>query len=290
MLPLFLKKNTKSFNHSFEISRAKVSHTYDKWHNHIELEFLHILKGKGTRYIGDSIEEFNDGDLVLVGSHLAHVWRCDKSYYEKQSELSAEVILIHFLEDFVGKDFLSLPEMQHVKELLHTAKQGIQVIGKTQKKISAQLQLMVDMPPTERLIELVKVLNTIAQSGEYKVLSSMGFVESYKSHDSDRIDRVYDYIFNNFSNDVSLEKVAGIANMNTSAFCRYFKASTFKSFTQVLNDVRVGYACKLLLHGDMGISAVGYSCGFNNISYFIKTFKRSQGITPLEFQKKHQEQ
>lgn len=287
MVPLLLKKNTKNFEQSFEMRSVKVPHTYDRWHHHVELEFMHILKGSGTRYIGDSIEGFIDGDMILVGPHLAHFWRSDDMYYEPHNKLSTELILIHFLEDFAGKDFFVLPEMQHIKALLKTCKQGIEILGTTRNRISQLLIEMADKTATERLLSFINILSQIAISGEYRILAGIGFVEAYKSNGSERIDKVYDYIFSNFTKDISLETVAGIANMNVTAFCRYFKTITLKSFTNVLNDVRIGHACKLLLQDDNDVSSAGYNSGFNNISYFIKTFKRCQGITPLEFKKLH---
>ena len=287
MVPLFLKKNTRTHEQSFEMRRVIVPHTYDRWHHHAELELMHIIQGSGTRYIGDSIEGFAGGDLVLVGSQLPHFWRSDAAYYDADNQLETELVLVHFLEDFAGKDFMGLPEIQPVKELIQASRRGIQVTGQTREAVSALLLQMVDMHATERLLTLVQILWKIARSGEYRVLSGPAFAETGKAADTERINHVYDYIFNNFTREIPLETIAKIANMNTTAFCRYFKNATFKSFTQVLNDVRISHACKLLLQPDSGISSAGYQCGFNNISYFIKTFKKSQGITPLEYKRLH---
>ena len=91
----------------------------------------------------------------------------------------------------------------------------------------------------------------------------------------------------NFTDDITLKEAAEIANMNETAFCRFFKSTTLKTFTQFLNEVRIGYACKLLLHEDLHIAAVGYESGLKNISYFNRVYKASQGITPQQYQRKH---
>jgi len=287
MLPLFLKKNTKSYEQSFYIEKFSVPHTYDIWHNHIELEFLHIIKGSGTRFIGDSIEAFEDGDLVLVGPNLPHVWRSDKKYYENNPDLKVEVILTQFLKDFVGKEFLNLPEMVSLREFLDDASQGIQILGETRALVSKKLVDLIHATGGEKLLEFLSILNFIAKSKEYKILSSLGFVDSYQSKGADRINKVHDYIMNNFTEDISLPQAADIANMNETAFCRYFKSTTLKTFTQFLNEVRVGYACKLLLHQNFNIASVGYESGFKNISYFNRVFKNALGVTPQQYQKKH---
>ncbi len=286
MLPLFLKKNTKSFKQSFYMQRFDIQHTYDIWHNHVELEFQHILKGSGTRFIGDSIETFSSGDLVLVGSHLPHVWRSDKTYYESQ-ELRTEVILTQFTKDFAGKDFFDLPEMLGVKELINDAVLGLQIIGATRQIISKRLVGLIELESGERLLEFIKILHYISLTKEYRKLSSVGFMASYQSKGSDRINKVYDFIMNNFTEDVTLQQVAEIANMNEAAFCRFFKSTTFKTFTQFLNEVRIGYACRLLLHADLNIASVGYESGFKNISYFNRVFRSSIGVSPQQYKKKH---
>lgn len=287
MLPLFLKKNTKSFEQSFYIGKYTVQHTYDTWHNHSELEFLHIIKGSGTRFIGDSIEAFNSGDLVLVGPNLPHVWRSDRIYYENLPEVQVELILTQFIRDFAGRDFLNLPEMHGVKDLLDDAVRGIQILGKTRHIVSNKLISLTAMEGVEKLMEFLQILVFISKTKEYRKLSSMGFMDSYQSKGADRINKVQDFIMNNFTEDITLKKAADIANMNETAFCRFFKSTTLKTFTQFLNEVRVGYACKLLLHENLNIAGVGYESGFKNISYFNRVFKNSLGITPQQYQKKH---
>jgi len=287
MLPLFLKKNTQSFEQSFYTGKFTVPHTYDIWHNHVELEFLHILNGSGTRFIGDSIEAFEDGDLVLVGSNLPHVWRSDKIYYENIPDKKIDLILTQFIKDFAGKDFFDLPEMNCIKELMDDAVCGLQIIGKTRDIVSNRLIKLNETSGGNRLLAFLSILFDIAQSKEYRKLSSMGFIDSYQSKGANRINKVQDFIMNNFTEDISLKEAANIANMNEAAFCRYFKSVTLKTFTQFLNEVRIGYACKLLLHQNFNINGVGYEAGFKNISYFHRVFKNTLGYTPKEYRNKH---
>uniref|UniRef100_UPI003593E021 AraC family transcriptional regulator n=1 Tax=Aquiflexum sp. TaxID=1872584 RepID=UPI003593E021 len=241
----------------------------------------------GTRFIGDSIEAFEDGDLVLVGPNLPHVWRSDKKYYENNPERKVELILTQFLKDFAGKDFFNLPEMTSLREFLDDANQGVQILGKTREAVSKKLIDLTNFTGGEKLLEFISILNFIAKTKEYKVLSSLGFIDSYQSKGAERINKIHDYIMNNFMEDISLEQAADIANMNETAFCRYFKSTTLKTFTQFLNEVRIGYACKLLLHQNLNIASVGYESGFKNISYFHRVFKNSLGVTPQQYQKIH---
>lgn len=287
MLPLFLKKNTKTFKQSFYVGKYTVPHTYDTWHHHVELEFLHILEGSGTRFIGDSIEAFSSGDLVLVGPNLPHVWRSDKMYYENDPTVNTEVVLAQFTRDFMGNDFLNLPEMHALRDLLDDSQQGLQITGATRDYVSEKLIQLAEMDINDRLLEFIQTLNYIGKSKQYRKLSSVGFIDSYQTKGADRIDRVYDFIMNNFTNDIGLTEAADIANMNETAFCRYFKSVTLKTFTEFVNEIRVGYACKLLLHEKLNMASVGYESGFKNVSYFNRVFKHTIGVTPLEYKRKH---
>ncbi|WP_373495573.1 AraC family transcriptional regulator [Aquiflexum sp.] len=285
MMPLFLKKNTTSLGHSFLIEKFQVPHTYDIWHHHTEFEFFHMVKGSGTRFIGDSIESFTDGDLVLVGPNLPHVWRSDKCYYASNPNLNIELILTQFLPDFLGKDFLNLSEMHELKIFLEDANQGIQIIGPAREMASTRLFEILNLQGSRKLIAFISLLADLASSKSYRKLSTSGFSNAYQSRGSQRIKKVHDFIMNNFMEDISLSQAAEVANMNETAFCRFFKNSTLKTFTQFLNEVRIGYACKLLLNEDLNVASVGFESGFKNISYFNRVFKYVLGVTPQQYQK-----
>lgn len=285
MMPLFLKKNTTLLGQSFLIEKFNVPHTYDIWHHHAELEFLHIIKGSGTRFIGDSIEPFNDGDLVLVGPNLPHVWKSDKCYYESNPQVKVDLILTQFLPNFLGSDFLNLPEMHDLKIFLEDANQGLQIIGSSREMASIRLFEILELKGSQKLIAFILLLADLAKTKEYRKLSTLGFSNAYQARGAQRIKKVHDFIMNNFMEDITLAQAAEVANMNETAFCRYFKNSTLKTFTQFLNEIRIGYACKLLLHEDLNVASVGFESGFKNISYFNRVFKSTLGITPQQYQR-----
>ncbi len=288
MHPLYLKKNTKSFEQSFQMQHARVPHTYDTWHYHQELELNAIIKGTGTRFIGDHVGAFSDGDTVLVGSNLPHVWRNDKEYYQGQEDLQAELMNFFFLEDFAGKDLFQLPELQPIQNLLRTATQGIRIYGRTGEIVQRKMKKVFRLTAGERVIALMQILNIIAHSDELELLASPGFIHSYQASNTARINKVYNFIMNNFLENISLEQAADIASMNPAAFCRYFKRVTQKSFVQFLNEIRVGYACKLLLDEKLTVSQICYESGFNNLSNFNKQFKATTHKTPQEYKFQHQ--
>jgi len=141
------------------------------------------------------------------------------------------------------------------------------------------------MQGPSRLIELLTLLEMLATTEEYRLLASPGFVQKYNSSGTERMTLVYDYIMNHFKEDIRLEEVAAIANMTGPSFCRFFKACTRKTFSRFLNEIRIGFACKLLQEGHFSIAEICYESGFNNLSNFNRQFKKIMEESPLEYRK-----
>lgn len=286
MKPIYLKV-ANSPQTSIDIRHETAPYFKNPWHFHPELELTLILASRGTRFIGNSISNFFENELTLTGPNLPHYWRNDPVYYPKGSSLKAEAIIVRFNEDFLGKDFFQLPEMNHVNNLFKISRRGLNILGATRRRASEQLRAMMQMNGADRIIALLQVLNTIAGSSEYKVLSSIGSIETVGKPDMARINKVYSYVLKNFLRPIHLNQVASVANMNPTSFSRYFKAKTGKTFTQFLNEIRMEHAYKLLIDGKFNVSEVCYECGFQNQSYFIKQFKRITHQTPLQYKNQH---
>lgn len=290
MEPKFLQKNTKSAENSFYCRYAEIPHTYDQFHYHKEYELLYTIENRGTRFIGDHISSFSNNDLVLVGPGLPHFWQSDKEYYQDDPFLKAKVILIHFEKDFLGADFFDLPEMRTVKTMLLQANRGLKFPGEDASKIADRLINVVHQTGWPQVLELVGILCQIAEL-PYAQISSEGFSQSYSQHNNEeKITGIYNYLIQNHDKDITLADVAEYANMNASAFCRYFKKVTSKTLSDSLNEIRVGVACKKLINTDLSISEIGYGCGYQNVSYFNRQFKLIKQISPTAYRQKYQRQ
>lgn len=285
MKPVFLKVSN-SFETSIDIRHEIAPYFKNPWHFHPELELTLILESSGTHFIGNSISAFYKNELTLTGPNLPHFWRCDPIYYQK-GNLKAEAIIVRFSECFLGSGFFLLPEMHHVNNLFKTSRRGLKIFGNTKERTARIMRDMMQMDGAERIIALLQILNLLASSSEYKTLSSIGFAQTYETSDIERINNVYTYLMENFTHPIELKDVASVANMNRTAFCRYFKRKTGKTFTRFLHEIRIGHACKILIEGKLNVSQACYESGFQNQSYFIKQFKRIAQQTPLQYQNQH---
>lgn len=280
-----LLKVSKEPQHSFSVRRDLVPYINNRWHYHAEVELIHFKKGEGTQFIGDSIKHFKAGDVVLVGSNLPHYWRFDDAYFEEDAEVTADVRVAHFCEDFWGSQFLQLPENLNIRTILDKAKRGLQITGRTRQKVAEILDSLLHATDMQRIIILMDALNTIAACKNLVPLSSMGFKYDLVEDEKDRINAIYDYSLKNFKRPIQLEEIAGVANISPNSFCRYFKSRTRKTYSQFLIEIRVGHACKLLIENNMSIKQLCYESGFNNFTSFHKYFKLITNKSPLMYQK-----
>lgn len=270
----------------FVAKRNKYENFLKIWHYHPELELVVILQSVGTRFVGDSIEKFEPGEVVLLGKNLPHMWLNDKQYFEKGSGLFAEALCIHFKEDFVGTPFLELSATKHISSLFRKAQRGIRFIDLDFAIVEEIVALMEGKSEFSKLIQMLNLLQKLAKHENIAFLASESYPVMKSKVD---LDRTHEFIFENFNKAIQLSDVAAIANMNPSAFSRYFKRIHRKTFSRYLIEIRVGYACKLLMENKLNISHVGYESGFNNVSNFNKQFKSVMKMNPSEYIKFHQE-
>lgn len=254
------------------------------WHYHPEYELVLVLKSTGRRMVGDNIGYFQEGDLVCMGPHLPHVWVNDSQYINGQADHQAEAIVIHFKDNFLGEDFLKIPEMDAFKNFLKLSRRGMAVYGKTKDQINALMIGMVGMNGIQRLSSLLSIFDILSNTKEYETLASAGYTHNAQNN-NDRLGKITEYVMQNFDKEIALPEVARIANMAVTTFCNFFKEQYRTTFVEYLNSVRIGHACKLLSEKDQNIVEVAYECGFNNLANFNRQFKKYKKMTPSQFRK-----
>ncbi|PKV63697.1 AraC family transcriptional regulator [Polaribacter sp. Hel1_33_96] len=241
------------------------------WHFHPEIELVYVNKGKGKRHIGNHISYFNNSQLVLIGSNLPHI-----GYIDRLTTNGSET-LIQFLPDFLGKDFFKIPEMAAIATLFERAKKGIRFNIEIKQRIGAKIEKLIDLEGANRITSFIEILNDLATTNDYTLLNANGFAFEAIRQDSNKIEIIYSHINDNFKEHITLDEVSNLVSMTVPAFCRYFKKSTGKTFTKLVNEYRVVHATKLLAESNMSISNISFECGFNNFSHFNKLFKEFTG-------------
>ena len=259
------------------------------WHYHPEIEICLTKQSTGQRFVGNSIEPFSDGDLVLLGENLPHAFVNDPIFKEGRSELHVITYVVQFRKDCLGNLFFELPELNDVKVLLELAKKGIQFTGKSRDELAAMTEKLLDLKGFSKLLHLLEILKLMASTGEKRTLNRFAIDRSlsYKNKDTTRISAVYDYVIRNFQKPISLSSMADVANLTENAFSKYFKKRTSKNFSTFLNEIRVEESCKMLISDKYTISQISEACGFTNLSNFNRQFKKITGTTPRAYRKEH---
>lgn len=273
---------------SFDIRHEKAKYFGNPWHYHPELELALILESTGTRFVGDSIAPFGVDDLVLIGSNLPHHWQNDGSFYADDSKSSAEAIILRFKLDIWGARFWEAPESQEIKALFQLASKGILYDKSVAQMVKPMLFQLCQAKRSERMWLWIQIFELLAQTSAYQLLSQSAFVNINPNKDSDRINKVLSYTQDHLAENITLETIAGIANMNAAAFCRYFKQQTNKTFIETLNEIRINYACRLLIGSDKDIGQIGFESGFRNVPHFNQVFKAKTGESPSRYKLKYE--
>ncbi len=257
----------------------KVDVFYDKLHQHEEIQLSFIVEGSGTLVVGDTINNYTTGDVLVIGSHLPHVFKSDSKSL-KQSHM----LTLFFTKQSFGESFFNLEEMNEIQSFFDRSKYGFKLKSSLGDIRPLFLQLE-NASKLNQFIILLQLLNRIVDS-DYRSLSSFVYDKKYSSVEGDRMRNVFEFTLNNYADDITLEQIARVANMTKNAFCKYFKKRTNKTYIQFLNEFRIETASKLLQEtNDYSIAEVAFKCGFRNISNFNKTFKKLKGITPRVFAK-----
>ena len=286
MKPLFHKVPT-SIQSSFEVRHDKKPNFGKLWHYHPELELHFVAKGEGVRFIGDNISNFSSGEVILLGENLPHTWRCQEEYYQNNPELDVEAIVIHFLPDCLGKDFINLPESFMLPKLFEKAKKGMIFNGKAKKELMELMKKAPYVNQIDKLIILLTILKILSETEEYtEITSSHAFYQSNES-DSIRLNKIYNYTLSNYKREITLTEIAAFSNLSVTSFCRYFKLMTKKTYYDFLIEIRISQACRLLIENKIPTEMICFECGFNNVSNFYRHFKKVAGITPMEYKKSY---
>jgi AraC-like DNA-binding protein len=286
MKPLF-HKVPRPLQTSFSI-RHDVEPSFDTtWHYHPELELHCVLKGEGIRFIGDKISNFSAGEMILLGENMPHTWYCREEDSGKGSHKDIEAIVLQFLPNCMGDDFLMLPEARLLLKLYEKAKRGMVIHGETQQRLLPLLNQMLHTEGLGKMVILLSILRLLSETEEYTFISNTYTFNPPGRQETERLSAVYNYTLSNFRKVITLEEIAAISNLTVTSFCRYFKVMTRKTYYDFLTEVRVGHVCRLLIEDKLSIPHISNECGFLNISNFYRQFKKVTGFTPVMYKRNY---
>jgi AraC-like DNA-binding protein len=280
-----LEQKIEKIDESFFIGIFQDNLEKSSWHYHNNFEISFITEGSGKRIVGDSIEEFQPGDLAFIGPNLPHVWIADKET-QMLSKKTLEMVFLQFNLNVLSDQLLSLPEFSNVKRALDLSERGIQIIGETLNQVSEVMLQLPYLQSFERMLHFYMLMDIIGKSKTNIQLASKKYHKIRFTTGNKRIAYIHEYLMNNYREEVNLKKLAGLVNMAEGSLCRFFKMNMGITIFEYLNKIKTEFACKLLMDQDLSVTEVCFDSGFNNISHFNKQFKKITGVSPSEYRKR----
>ena len=250
------------------------------FHFHTECQLVYILSGSGTRVIGESIEHFEEGDLTFVGQNVPHVW------YSKllpDSTNNAVSVTIYINPEIVIENLKGMTNTVELQAFFKESERGINISGDNKKRIIGIIINMLEQSDLPLLSSFIQIMDILLDSSDQRWLNIPNLLSVYAEKIPGRVHKLMHYIQQNFKEEITLQQVASISGLQLHSFCRFFKALTHRTFSDFLNEVRIGFAKKLLQQSDLPITQIALECGYSNISYFNRNFRKINNITPKEY-------
>ena len=268
-----------SADHSFRLLLSPGLNDYYYWHFHPEYEIVFVTGASGTRHIGDHISRYEGSDLVLIGPYIPHL------NFDYGVRTQCEQVVVQMKEDFLGRDFMQLPEMKKCRQLFEKAKTAVAFTGETKRKVGEMLMELSAADPFQRMMKLLQIFGELSDSADFEDLQAKPLENLSDFKEQQRMQRIHRYVEEQFQNKPDSHSAAALVNLSTAAFCRYFKKSSSLTFTDYVNKYRINKARKLLLM-NKNVTEACFETGFENLSHFNRTFKKFAGENPSAFRKK----
>lgn len=252
---------------------------YGQLHQHQEIQISLIVKGSGSFIVADTINEYKENDILVIGEYVPHVFKSDSNKSDESIMCS-----LFFKKDSFGNHFFEVADMAETKDFFIGSEYGLKVLSK-KRKIAKQFHKLSHQNKIERVATLLKIISLISKS-KTAPLSSFVYKKRYTDDEGKRMNDVFEYAMEKFYEPITLEEIADKAHMNKNSFCRYFKKRTNKTFFQFLIEIRIENACKLInSKPDLSISLIAEQCGFGTIANFNRKFKEIKGVTPTDYRR-----
>jgi AraC-like DNA-binding protein len=275
--------HNKNERKSFYAKRKNTPYLGDDWHYHDEYELYFPISGSGVRIVGDSMEYYSSNELVMCGSNLPHLFKT-KSDYDNHDR-----VVVKFSKALIWQIIENVPEFNKIKQLLKKSSRGILFPESKSYALVNDFISLSQASGADRLIQLLEILNKISKIEDIRMLTSDSYKYVVENNKEDRLQRVVNFIIENFDKEISLKELADISYMTTNSFCRFFKERTNKTAFEFIREYRISKACQMIINSNKTISQICDDTGFNSFSSFNRVFKSIKGITATEFKYMYQE-
>jgi AraC-like DNA-binding protein/mannose-6-phosphate isomerase-like protein (cupin superfamily) len=254
-----------------------------QWHRHPEIELTVVKEGEGLHLVGDRLTRFSSGEVVLIGRNVPHYWRMESSSTGYCVQFDPQLPL----------SLWRSPELEPLQTLWRRCESGLRLTGQLVGSVQAAVEGLTSLSPMSGLGRLIGVLESIsvAAKDDLHALASESFrlTKPGEPYD-DSIASVVNIVTTRYHEPLRLDEIVSRLPLSRATFTRHFKASTGKTFSEFLTEVRINHVCHALVTSKRHVTEIAYESGFNDLPHFNRTFRKMTGHTPLAFRRLHQTQ
>lgn len=276
----FYEKIIPDPGRSFHVAEQALKEFNVPWHFHPEIELTWIVESRGRRIVGDSIAPFQEGELVLLGTDLPHLWQNDGP--RRRASCSRSVV-VQFGSEFLGQEVWNCREFKTIQRLLERASRGLLFTRSCAAEVCTKMHALTSLKGMKALICLLDCLDRLAMDRNARALASVGYAPDLDRSKQRRLARVFEFATNHFRESVSLPQIAEAAAMSPAAFSRYFKRATGRAPSDFLNDLRIEHACRLLRETTRTVADISTDAGYSTLTNFNRRFKERTGMPPSAY-------
>ena len=269
----------------FRVKHVDKSYLDSHFHFHDACEMVLIEEGYGKRIVGDHVDDFEENDLVLMGPNLPHIWQNDNIFFQQHRHLRVKATVLYFAPAMVLNLVTGMEAEQQITELITKAGRGMRIKGDTHQQLLTQIKAVTVAEGLKKISLFLEMIDLLSHSADYDYLASDSYKNAFTTKDAGRFNDVYQHMITHFHREITLDEIAGVARMSSTAFCRYFKTRTQKSFVQFLQEIRISHACKLLRQSEYSILEIAFESGYNNLVNFNKCFRNITTMSPSDYRK-----
>ena len=277
----FVQEHIIHPHQSFRVLRLELDAFRGARHRHRQLELTWIEQGRGLRFVGDSVEPFDAGDLVLLGPDLPHAWTSSR----RRAGQPHVCTVLQFAPDMLEPG--PWPELAEARGLAALAARGVRIGEPGRGAITRALQRLSSCSPgLSALAAWFEVLALLLQHQAAMVplaSAAMRSATALRSQQDSRVAQVIDWIRRHLARELTVEAAARLVHVSPAAFSRYFRREVGKSFTRYVNDMRCSEACLRLRGSNKAVAVIAHECGFATLSNFNRQFRLRTGLTPRDF-------
>lgn len=281
-----MKQNLKYYP-NIKTKRFHFDHVHIKWDQQVPLhqqetwELSYIITGSGNRIIGDLVENFSKGEIILIPPNIPHCWYFDESVHDTDGKI--ENITIVFENDFLRNCTIVFPELSTAIAEIESNENAVSVTGEPLQKLQTLMTSMIYKNDIERISSFIIVLELISYCKEMQIVGR----PVIENKQEKKLQKIHLYILSNFQRNITLEEVSQFVGMQKSSFCVFFKRMTGKSFFTYLTEFRIESSCQMLLKTKLSVKEICIGSGFSDIPYYNRVFKKIKGMSPGHYRSKH---